>query len=224
MQNFQYFLFPEICHGWLQRVVSCRGHETYLGTGRLGNLDGLEFFVLEPVLILLHILCWNVGADHPLIVLYQHDGDQLVFGRGSVCVCNWYRTCHSTDQSNDRGQILPDQHFVVSVSTVGRNRMVGVWVRVICRPEDGMSGRILQTTPVASRQPRQREPIHAPAGGAVECSETGGGQSVVNRYPIRPPARRERRCQPACQLTPPLPAPQPARSRAWRRRTVRRGR
>ena len=25
--------------------------------------------------------------------------------------------------------------------------MVGVWVRVICRPEDGMSGRILQTTP-----------------------------------------------------------------------------
>lgn len=34
---------------------SCRGHETYLGTGRLGNLGGLEFFVLEPVLILLHI-------------------------------------------------------------------------------------------------------------------------------------------------------------------------
>ena len=107
----------------------------------------LEFFVLEPVLILLHILCGNVGADHPLSVLYQHDGDQLVFGRGSVCVCNWYRTCHSTGQSNDRGQILSDQHFVVSVSTVGRNRMVGVWVRVICRPEDGMSGRILQTTP-----------------------------------------------------------------------------
>ena len=66
--------FPEICHGWLQRVVSCRGHETYLGAGRLGNLGGLEFFVLEPVLILLHILCGNVGADHPLIVLYQHDG------------------------------------------------------------------------------------------------------------------------------------------------------
>lgn len=60
-------------------------------TGRLGNLGGLEFFVLEPVLILLHILCGNVGADHPLIVLYQHDGEQLVFGRGSVCACNWYR-------------------------------------------------------------------------------------------------------------------------------------
>ena len=41
--------------------------------------------------------------------------------------------------------------------------MVGVWVRVICRPEDGMSGRILQTTPsrfaTALRALQSRTPV-----------------------------------------------------------------
>ena len=138
--------FPEICHGWLQRVVSCRGHETYLGTGRSAISAALNSSFLSLFLY----SCTYCAGMSALTILSASCTNTTVtnsFSGEVPSACAIGIACHSTGQSNDRGQILPDQHFVVSVSTVGRNRMVGVWVRVICRPEDGMSGRILQTTP-----------------------------------------------------------------------------
>ena len=45
--------------------------------------------------------------------------------------------------------------------------MVGVWVQVICRPEDGMSGRILQTTPSLAT-------LDSPASGGVNWLPLAG--------------------------------------------------
>ena len=49
--------------------------------------------------------------------------------------------------------------------------MVGVWVRVICRPEDDMSGRILQTTPQSLRD--------SPASGSQFTPPLAGLSSVA---------------------------------------------
>lgn len=138
--------FPEICHGWLQRVVAVVVMRLISEPVALAISAALNFSFLSLFLY----SCTYCAGMSELTILSSSCTNTTVnnsFSGEVPSACAIGIACHSTGQSNDRGQILPDQHFVVSVSTVGRNRMVGVWVRVICRPEDGMSGRILQTTP-----------------------------------------------------------------------------